>query len=83
MKKMKKQPTVVERKLGRQQASGQAWKEDNLIEIDPRQSSKEYFLTLIHERLHIMFPEWNEKKIAKAERELGNFLWKHKCRIIK
>lgn len=81
---MKKLPTTVkEKKLGREKASGQAWKEDNLIEIDPRQSSKEYFLTLVHEKAHLMFPEWSEKEVAKFEREFGNFLWRHNCRIIK
>jgi len=82
-KKSSKKIQVVERKLGRQRAVGQAWREDNIIDIDPRQTSKEYFLTLIHERVHLLYPSWSEKEVIELEKGLGEFLWKHKVRIIK
>jgi predicted SprT family Zn-dependent metalloprotease len=78
-----KHPKVTEKKLGREKSAGIAWFEDNLIEIDPRQSSKEYLKTLIHERLHLLFPEWSEKEIARVENQLGNFLWKQSYRKVK
>lgn len=76
-----KQPKVTERKLGRHKAVGLAW-DTNHIEIDPRQSSKEYLGTLIHEQLHLMFPEWSEKEIVKAEKKLCNLLWKQNYRKV-
>lgn len=76
-----KQPKVTERKLGRHNAVGLAW-DTNHIEIDPRQSSKEYLGTLIHEQLHLMFPEWSEKEIVKAEKKLCNLLWKQNYRKV-
>ena len=81
VKPIKNNHTVTERKLGRHKAVGLAY-EDGSIEVDPRQSPREYLLTLIHERLHVMFPDWGEKKIAKAERDLGGFLWDNNCRIV-
>ena len=78
----KKQPKVVEKKLGRHKAAGLAYTEDNLIEIDPRQSSKEYLLTLIHEKIHLIYPEWSEEEVVKLEKKLGNFLWKQNYRKV-
>jgi len=66
---------IKERKLGRERAMGQAFQGENLIEIDPRQSNKEYMDTLIHESLHIMFPDWTENKVMKTSNKLANILW--------
>lgn len=73
---------VIERKLGRERAWGQAYKDDKVIEIDPRQGSKSYFETLIHEKLHIMFPEWEEGKVDRNAKILTSFLWKNKYRKV-
>lgn len=70
---------VVERKLGREQALGQAHS-DGLVEIDPRQVSKEYLDTMIHEMLHIYFPDTPEWKIAKVATKMARTLWKSKYR---
>jgi len=78
-----KQPKVVEKKLGRQRAFGQAFTDDNLIEIDPRQNSKEYIGTLIHEWLHVEYPDWTEKVVSAKSNKLTNFLWKHRVRILR
>lgn len=73
---------VTERKLGRHMAVGLAWTEDNHIEIDPRQASKEYLGTLIHEHLHILFPSWSEKEVSRVEKKLCNLIWKQGFRKI-
>lgn len=67
---------VVERKLGRERALGQARFDKNLIEIDPRQPSKEYLDTVLHEGLHLIFPELTERKVAAASRKLTRLVWK-------
>lgn len=66
---------VIERKLGREKAVGFAYFDENLIEIDPRQSSKEWMETMIHERMHLLFPKLSETQITKKARELTQFLW--------
>lgn len=69
---------VVEKKLGRHKAYGMVNNVDNpksRILIDPRQRPKSYLGTLIHEKLHLLFPDWSETKIKKAEKDLANFLW--------
>lgn len=67
---------IVERKLGRERALGQAFKEDKLIEIDPRQPSKEYLDTVLHEGLHIVFPTLTERRVAAVSRKLSKLVWK-------
>lgn len=70
----KKKITVVEKKLGGK-VVGWAYFDENMIEIDPRQSSYEYFETLIHERFHLMFPKMSEKQIEEKGRDMAKFLW--------
>jgi len=69
---------VVEKKLGREKAYGMVHDTSNPkshILIDPRQKPKSYLGTLIHEKLHLMFPDWSETKVKKAEKELATLLW--------
>lgn len=66
---------VVERKLGREEALGLCWKKTGLVEIDPRLDSKAYLDTLIHEMLHLYFPEEEEWRIAKVATKMANALW--------
>ena len=72
--------TIIERKLRREKAVGQAFKDDGLIEIDPRQTSFNYFETVIHEIMHVLFPEKNEKEITRKAHKLAKELWKLKYR---
>lgn len=74
---------VTEKKLGRERALGQAFSETKEIEIDPRQNSKEYIDTLVHEWFHIEFPEWNERTVASKSKKLAKFLWKHNVRLLR
>jgi hypothetical protein len=77
-----KLPKVVVRKLGKEKALGQAFADENLIEIDPRQKPKSLFDTEIHEFFHIRFPDWSETKVKKEARIFRDYLWKLKYRKI-
>mgnify|MGYP001615717316 CR=1 FL=1 len=55
--------------------------EDKTIYINPRQSEKEYLLTLLHEACHSLFRKSSEKTIARIEKELGDILWRAGCRF--
>jgi hypothetical protein len=68
--------TIIEKKLGREKALGLAYQGEGLIEIDPRQSNKAYLDTLIHEGLHILFPDWSEYKVKKSANKMSEILWK-------
>lgn len=74
---------IVERKLGHERAFGQAWQGEGLIEIDPRQSSRNYLDTLIHEGMHIIFPTMREYKVRRAANQLSNLVWRQNFRRIK
>lgn len=70
------------RKLRREKAVGLSWEEDNLIELDPRQHPKDFLDTAIHEYLHLIFPDWDEKKVKVTANKLSKFLWKLKYRQV-
>jgi len=74
---------VIDKKLGRQKAVGQAYTDAKIIEIDPRQTSKNYLDTLIHELLHVYNPEWSETKVSKTANEITDIIWKKNYRRIK
>jgi hypothetical protein len=74
--KTPKKPIVQERHFAKyEQAWGQCYQEIGFIEIDPRQSSKQYFGTLLHELLHFYFPNLSEKKVAQLEGEMTKIFW--------
>lgn len=52
------------------------WTKKHIIEIDPRQSPKDYLDTIIHESLHELFPRKKEEKILKAGNSIANLLWR-------
>ncbi len=66
---------IVERKLGRERALGQSIHGERLIEIDPRQHGKSYLDTLVHEALHLVFPDLAEREVGRAARRLTEVLW--------
>lgn len=69
---------VIEKKLGRHKAVGMVanvYNPRSAVLIDHRQKPKSYLGTLIHEKIHLMFPDWSETKVRKFERELCNYLW--------
>jgi hypothetical protein len=75
---------ITERKLGRikDKPLGMAWADTGEIEIDPRQLSRDYLDTLIHEILHVEFPELSESKITRLANTLSREIWKKKYRRI-
>lgn len=74
--------TLRERKLGRERAAGQAFPEDGLIEIDPRLKPRQWLSTLVHEAVHVAFPNAEERSVAKAERIITGILWRAGLRRI-
>jgi hypothetical protein len=74
---------VIDKKLGRQKAVGQAYSDARVIEIDPRQRSKNYLDTLIHEMLHVYNPDWSENKVTTTANEMTDIIWKKNYRRIK
>lgn len=79
---MKRRIRVVERKLGRERAYGQAWKGEGWIEIDPRQKSKTYLNTLIHEAMHLLEPDWSESRVTRTANKLAALIWEKNYRRI-
>jgi hypothetical protein len=73
---------IIEKKLGRERAWGQAWQSEFIVEIDPRQSSKKYLNTLIHEILHCLYPENSETKIKNNADILTKHIWDKNYRRI-
>lgn len=74
--------TIVEKLLGREGVVGLAYQGEGLIEIDPRQTSKEYMDTVIHESLHMFFPDWTERKVLTNAKKLTAILWKYGYRRV-
>jgi len=74
---------VIDKKLGRQKAVGQAYTDARVIEVDPRQRSKNYLDTLIHEMLHVYNPDWSENKVTKTANEMTDIIWQKNYRRIK
>lgn len=76
---------VIHKKLGREKAVGMTneLNPKSKIFIDPRQRPKSYLGTLIHEKLHLLFPEFSETKILKLEKELRDLLWENHYRQVK
>ena len=69
------------RKLGKEKAWGIAHS-DGLIEIDPSVRSKKHLEIVIHEVLHILFPEASEEEIENKSITLTKILWSDHYRRI-
>ncbi len=78
----RKNPKVINKKLGRNRAVGQMVYDKNVIEIDPRQTPQDYLDTLIHEKLHHLFPDWAEDEILTKANSLSEFLWNENYRKV-
>lgn len=71
---------IVHRKLGKERADGIAYQDDNEIHIDERLKKKDYFLTVVHELLHMYFPDLSEASVDKISRKMCSELWRLKFR---
>jgi len=61
---------------------GLAYKDEAKIEIDPHQRPIEYLDSLLHECVHILFPDMEEKEVYKLGLFLSSFLWDNGYRKI-
>lgn len=74
----KKNPKIVERKLGRENAYGQVWlhKNPQVIEIDPNLPPRKHLEILCHEAAHIAFPDLeDEVEIDRIGRCIAKVVW--------
>ena len=78
----KKAVKVIRRKLRRERAYGQAFTETKVVEIEERRKRKSSLRDLVHELLHVAFPEKSERQIIKAERLIGDSLWDENYRKV-
>ena len=76
-----RKPTITHKKLDGN-ILGLANQQDFEIEIDPRQLSKEYLDTLIHEQLHCFLPDLSERMISKMATMLTDEIWKRRYRRV-
>ena len=78
MKKIK----VIYKKLGRYKVYGLANCGYNEIEIDIRIKSKKHLELLIHESMHILFPEAEEEEVESKAIILTNTIWGEQYRRV-
>lgn len=80
---MKRRGWKIEEKcLGREKAAGLCDHRNHKIIVDPRQFSREYLKTLIHELTHAAFPNCTETEIIKATMLIYRGVWKKNFRRI-
>lgn len=79
---MKRKVKVIARKLKRERAVGRVFLAEGVIEIEERQKPREWLSTLVHEALHVAFPDMAEKPVAAAERKIADILWRAGVRRI-
>ena len=82
MAKRRKKVKINDRKLGRIKAWGVCYLGENLIEIDPRQKSRKYLHTLIHELLHHCFPWMSESMVTRMAPKITEGVWRKNFRRI-
>lgn len=63
------------RKLGKERAAGLYWGKKHLIEVDPRQNSRDLCDTLIHEAIHHTAPDLNEDAVWRLSHDITSVLW--------
>ncbi len=55
--------------------------DEKTIYVNPNQSDKEKFLTIIHELCHVYNPTWTEEKVVKYEQEFNALINKLNIKI--
>jgi hypothetical protein len=76
-----RKPTIVSKKL-EGNILGLAYQDGFEIEIDPRQVSKEYLNTLIHEMLHCFLPDLSERDITRMADIMTDKIWARRFRRV-
>jgi hypothetical protein len=69
------------RKLGKEKVWGVAHS-DGLIEIEERLKGKKHLEIVVHEVLHLLFPEASEEEIVEKSVALTKILWKENYRRV-
>jgi len=77
-----KLPHVIERNLIAKMGALGLCYPNGTICIDPRQSSREYLDTLIHEHLHFCFPKLSESRVEWVAKVISKAIWKKDFRRI-
>ena len=72
---------VIYKKLGKEQVWGLADSE-GVIYLDTRLKGKKHLEILIHEALHLLYPEAEEDEIVNKSISLCNLIWKQRYRRI-
>jgi hypothetical protein len=72
---------VKYQKLGKQKVWGLADSE-GVIYLDSRLKGKKHLEILIHESLHLLYPEAEEDEIVNKSISLCNLIWKQRYRRI-
>ena len=75
-------PKVIWKKLGREQAWGMADSDTNTIWVDTRLGAKRQTEVLLHEGLHIAFPEMTEADVDRAGKLLSRLMWSQNYRRV-
>jgi len=78
----KKKLKIIEVKLGREKRWGQTDCHKS-VELDPRMLSKRYLRILIHELLHVAWPEMKEREVRRVSRLVRDGVWKQGYRRLK
>jgi hypothetical protein len=71
-----KRVVIVEEDLSSERALGMAYYSKGLIKIHPFQPEEVRLDTLVHELLHLMCPDWSEKKVTRFAQFMSKQLWK-------
>lgn len=72
---------VVHKKLGREKAYGMA-DSDGVVYLDPRLKGKKHMEIILHECLHLLYPEDSEEAIVDKSVTLCKILWKEGYRRV-
>ncbi len=71
-----KRVVIVEEDLSADRAWGMCFHGKALIKIHPFQPEEHRLDTLVHELLHLMCPDWSEKKVSRYAQFLSRQVWK-------
>jgi hypothetical protein len=66
---------VVYKKIGQTKAWGWAYLKKNMIEVEERLKGKKQMEIIIHECMHILFPDAEEEEVETKAAALTNTLW--------
>jgi hypothetical protein len=78
-----KKPKVVFKSIpAHEDASGIAYKDKMLAEIEIKQTDKEIFLTSFHEIIgHLLLPDLTERQVRRLEKVMGKAMWRIVLRL--